>query len=239
MLVQIRQRHVRFHRHMLRRRRAERVFEYSVSLGKSLVHVAGAQFELITDVRLLAGFNVREIGESLRRPVLLMDERRSRLCRFEHVVHCGQYLIIDLDELKCVFRRAPIDRRHGNHGIADKADSFHSEDRLIAKRWPEVRIDSRHLRDLCTRQYNGHASQRFSLGFLDARNPRVRIRAAQNGHMQHAGHFNVTDMERPPRDFRIGVGSIDRLPDDGIVSHHNTVRFHCSLITRFSRFGKN
>ena len=124
MLVQIRQRHVRFHRHMLRRRRAERVFEYSISFGKRLVDVAGAQLEVITYVRLLTGFNVGEIGESLRRPVLLMHERRSRLRRFEHIVDSGQCLVIDLDELERVFRRAPIDRCHGHHGIADDSRLF-------------------------------------------------------------------------------------------------------------------
>ena len=148
MLVQIRQRHVRFHRHMLRRRRAKRVFEYSISFGKRLVDVAGAKLEVITYVRLLTGFNVGEIGESLRRPMLLMHQRRSCFCRFEHVVDCGQCLVIDLDELERVFRRAPIDRCHRHHGIADVADSFHGENRLIAKRRPEVRIDARHLCDL-------------------------------------------------------------------------------------------
>jgi hypothetical protein len=40
--------------------------------------------------------------------------------------------------------------------------------------------------------------------------------------MQHVGHLDVADMQRPPGDFRIGVGSINRLTYDGIVSHHNT-----------------
>ena len=207
---------------MLRRRRAERVFEYSVRLGERLVDVAGAQFEVIAYVRLLTGFDVGEIGESLSRPVLFMHERRSRLRRFEHIVRCWHWFVIDFDKLKCVFSRAPIDRRHGHHGVADIAGSFHGENRLIAKRWPEVRIDARHLRDLGAGQYDSHAVQLFRFRFLDARNPRMRIRTAQNCDMQHARHLDIADVQRPPSHFGVGVRSIDRLPHDGIVSHHNT-----------------
>ncbi len=77
MLVEIRQGHMRLHRHMLRRRRAERVLEYSVSLGEGLLDVAGTELEMIADIRLLPGFDVREIGESLGRLMLLMHQGRS------------------------------------------------------------------------------------------------------------------------------------------------------------------
>ena len=84
---------------MLRRRRAEGVFEYSVGFGERFIHVAGAQLEMITDIRLLSGFDVREIGESLRRSMLLMYERRLRLHRFEHIVRRRQRFVIHLDKL--------------------------------------------------------------------------------------------------------------------------------------------
>ena len=102
------------------------------------------------------------------------------------------------------------------------AGSFHGENRLIAKRRPEVRIDARHLCDLSAGQYNCHAIQRFRFRFLDARDARMRIWTAQNCDMQHIRHLDITDVQRPPSDFRIGVRSINRLPHDGIVSHHNT-----------------
>ena len=48
------------------------------------------------------------------------------------------------------------------------------------------------------------------------------IWTAQNRDMEHARHLDVADMQRPPGNFRIGVGSINRLTYDGIVSHRNT-----------------
>ena len=75
MFIEIGERHVRLHRHMLRRRRAERVLENSIRLGESSVDIAGTQLEMVANVRLLAGFHVREIGKCLGRSVLLMDER--------------------------------------------------------------------------------------------------------------------------------------------------------------------
>ena len=110
------------------------------------------------------------------------------------------------------------------------ADSFHGENRLIAKRRPEVRIDARHLCDLRAGQYNCHAIQRFRFGFLDARDARMRIRTPQNRDVQHARHLDIADMQRPPGHFGVGVRSINRLTYDGIVSHHNT----SSLLIAFS-----
>jgi len=60
---------------MLRRRRAECVFKYSVSFGESLVDVAGAKFEVVADIGLPPGLDVSKIGKRLRRSVLLVHER--------------------------------------------------------------------------------------------------------------------------------------------------------------------
>jgi len=109
-------------------------------------------------------------------------------------VHRRQRLIIDLDQLERVFRRALIHRRHRHHGIAGIANFFHGKYRLIAKRRTEVRVDPRHLRDFRASQHNRDAAQRLGLRFLDPRDPRMRIRAAQHGDMQHARHFDVADV---------------------------------------------
>jgi hypothetical protein len=59
---------------MLCRGRGECVLEDSIRVGKSLIDIAGTKLEMITNVRLLSGFHVREIRKRLRRSVLLMDE---------------------------------------------------------------------------------------------------------------------------------------------------------------------
>ena len=50
MLVQVNQSDVRLHRHMLCRRRAERIFEHSIRLGEGRIDVTGAKLEVVANV---------------------------------------------------------------------------------------------------------------------------------------------------------------------------------------------
>jgi hypothetical protein len=40
--------------------------------------------------------------------------------------------------------------------------------------------------------------------------------------MQHAGHLDIPDMQRPPGNFWVRVFSPNRLPYDRVISHHMT-----------------
>ncbi len=163
---------------MLRRRRAESIFENAIGFGEGFVDVAETQFELVANVRLLPGFDMREIGECFGRAMGLMNQRRPWLGRFEHIEHRRQRLIIDFDKLQRIFRRAPVDGGNGYDRVADVADFLHAQDRLIAKRRTEVRIDARHLGHFRAGQNNGDAGNFFGSRFFNARDPRVGVRAA-------------------------------------------------------------
>ena len=155
-----------------------------------------------------------QIRESLSRSMLFMNQGRVLLDCIQHVKDRRQRLVIDLDQLQRILGGPMIRGRHRDDGIANVANSVHREDRLIAKRRTEVRIDPRHLRDIGTGEHRGDTGQRRGLGFVDAQNPRVRVRTSQHSNMEHSRHLDVADMQRPPGDFGVGVLAINRLPDD-------------------------
>jgi hypothetical protein len=55
---------------------------------------------------------------------LVKKKCRRRFDRFAHVDHGAQGLVIDLNQLQRVFRRASVAGRHGAEGLADVADFF-------------------------------------------------------------------------------------------------------------------
>ena len=213
-LIEISQSYVWLHRQMLRRGRAERVFKNSLGLGKRLFHVAGAQFEMVADVRLPPFLNMRQVGKGFGRFVLLMDERRFGLHRIENIVNGRQRLVLNFDELKSVFGRAFVCCRDRHNRVSGITSLLYGEYRLIAKRRAEVWIDSGHPRDFCAGQHRRDAGQFLRLCFNDFGYTRVRVGAAQHRDVEHSGHFDIADMERPSGDFWIRIGSADRLPDN-------------------------
>jgi hypothetical protein len=50
------------------------------------------------------------------------------------------------------------------------------------------------------------------------------IGTAQNRDVEHAGHFDIPDVQRPPGYFGVGVFSIDGLTYHGKIGHKITLR---------------
>ena len=122
----------------------------------------------------------------------------------DDVHHRRQRLVVDRDQRGAVLGRVAVAGHDGGHRLAREARLRPGQDRLLgldvgrqrrarAHAMPgEVRIGARHHR-------HDARSRRRARG-LDAADPGVRVDAAHEGDVQHAGQLDVAHVPSPPGD---------------------------------------
>ncbi len=93
-----------------------------------------------------------------------------------------------------------------------------------------MRINAGHLGDVGAGKHKRDAGELFRTRLIDTDDPGVGIRTAQDSDMQHAGHFDIADMEHLAGDFLPRVFSINRLPYDSEICHYPSPLLNCSMV---------
>ena len=185
----------RLHRHDGLPVEAERGLDYAGSVREQR-RVFG-----IADIAL-----VGEIASKVR-----MGERRVGLQRAGEVAGRRQQRPLDLDQLDRVLRQRAALCHDRDDGLTHEHDAIFRQ--RILRAHHQARIGLRCLPALADRcQIGGrhdpdHTGQRVGLGGADGHDAGMRVRRAQEGHMQHARHRDIVDIGAAPADKQPGVAA--------------------------------
>ena len=136
----------------------------------------------------------RDVGRS---PVRMEHRVATRGDRVLGVDHRGQQLVLHVDEVDGVLGDVPALRDHRGHGLAHMADAIGRDAVLGDRRVGEAGQRARLLGRLGAGHDQHHARQRFGPAGVDARDPRMRMRAAQHRGMGHVRKDDVVDVLAP------------------------------------------
>ena len=193
----VRDRGVLLHRQVRVAFEIEDVFAHEVRLRERRLHVAELERDVLVDVRAV--------------PVLVDADLGMRERGFDGHQR-GQCLVLDLDELARTLRRVLVDRGDGGHGVAHHPHLLDAQRFLVLghRQDPEF-----HARQIRTGDDAVDAGQGARAARVDARDPRVRVRAAQQLAERHAWQDEVVGVFRLTRHLRPRVDLRQRLTDDG------------------------
>ena len=131
-------------------------------------------------------------------------------------------VIVDLDQRGGVLGDVAVVGDHHRDRLADIGHLAvgQREQPCLVERHPGVRV-AHHAaagHDLCEiveREHGMHAGYRQRRVLADAADQRVRVRAAHERDVQHAGHRNVVDKAAPPAQQRLVFDAGDARADQG------------------------
>ena len=133
-----------------------------------------------------------------------VGQRRAGFHRLFGVGHGGQRIVVDVDRVDRIARDVRIGRDHDRHGVADEVDAVARQDGVLGRLEIGNRGGARHQAarsvDVGAGQDGDDARDRARGGDVDASDARVRVRAAQDGRMEHPGQAQVVDVGRQPLD---------------------------------------
>ena len=173
-----------------------------IRFGEPFIDVAAVEFEMGAQVRAVDGLQVGEIGETGRRQLdRVVNQHRARLERVVNAEHRRQLFIIDFDQFERRFGGIDGQCRHRRHRIADMAHLLRRDDGLILEHRPVKRLYAFVVQDIIARQHRHDTGNLLSLARVDARNPRMRIRTAENFPVHHSRHAHVRQVLRPSGHF--------------------------------------
>ena len=190
------------HRHLSFK--AQLLLDDDVGVGEGLVRLALLQRKIEGDV-------VAKLG---------MDDRRARCDRLQLIADRGQGLPFDRDKLGRVLGFGAALGHHDGHRLALPDRPFRRQQMLRRRAMP--RPVQRHADerlafriDVGRGEDGGDAGRILGGGNLDRDDLGVRMRAAHEAGVQHAGQLDVVDvaavpaeqaLELPPRDARSDAG---------------------------------
>ena len=177
----------------------ERVFDYAIGAGESLINVAAPQMIVERDIGSLAAFKVFQIGERPGRPQHVVHQRVGRHGG-DLVINRGQLLIVRRDQLRGLLGHMRIARQDRRDRFADVAHFVERQDRLIVERGTIVRLGNE-LADVFAGDDAMHAGKRPRRLRVDAANAPVRHRRAKNLAVEHAGQAQVMRIFRAATDL--------------------------------------
>ena len=199
---------------MLRRRQRERIFEDMVGLGEAFPNIAAVELKVRADVGAFDRLYLGEIGKAGSRQFdRVVDQRRAWFNASLHVEHRRQLLVIDFDQAQRLFRGIDGQCRHRRHRIADVTHFFHGDNGLIFENRAVIRLDAFVVQDIVAREHRHHAGDFESFGNIDALDARVRVRAAENLAVTHAGDAHVGEIARSAGHFGLVIEPAHRFAD--------------------------
>jgi hypothetical protein len=148
-------------------------------------------------------------AERVRHVRLLVEDRRARLDRPLHVDDHVQELVVDDDQVQHVLRDVPVLGDHDRDRLADVADAVSGDDPLVERAHRRLGVlglqrrqgaGRRAVADVVEaghpiRGQHGEHPRVGQAGFdVDARDARVRVRAAQHRGVDHAVTLEVGDV---------------------------------------------
>ncbi len=128
------------------------------------------------------------------RPQRLVHERRALLARRERVEHDGQLLVVDLDQVAGVLGDVAVLGDHGRDGLAVVAHLLDRDHVLDDRAGAERRQRRRVLGDVLAGDDANDAGQRLGRRRVDRDDLRVRVRAAHDRRVRHAGQLDVVEV---------------------------------------------
>ena len=136
-----------------------------------------------------------------------------------------KWFVVDLNQLQRVFRRATVTRRYGADGLADVTDFFDGTGILIDGPFETGGISARleglrKLFDIVRRDHSHHVRVFEHFGGIDGIDLCVRVRAAQNHRLEHAGQKKVIRVETAARHVTGAFFTAGVRTDVFFVSHY-------------------
>ena len=191
-------------RRMLDRRHLVALFQHVIGLTETALDVAKAQFLMI--VFVVVGEGVFGIG--------LVDDRRAWLQGFLDIEHRGQRFVIDAYPRHCFisFARAVCD--HGNDRLAFVTHLVNGKRGLVVNaEVDEAEQGVEIARHIGAADDPADARRAFRVRRIDAAQPRMRMRAADDLQMQHALQLVIVEIGRGARDVSEHVLPLRSLAD--------------------------
>ena len=134
----------------------------------------------------------------------LVDQWGALGHRLVHAQHRRQRLVLDLDQVERVLGDVRVDGADRGHGVA-RVERLVGGEHVVAdplersERLPEVDHVAVDPREVRVRDDGLDAVQRERLRGVDAHDPRVRMRAAQDAPVEHARQAHVDAVLGAPR----------------------------------------
>jgi hypothetical protein len=156
--------------------------------------------------------------------------RRAVGQRGAQVEHGGQRIVVHVDGRRRVCRLVAVPCDHAGHGLADIPDLRSGHRRVVRDHGvlgdrPGARQAALLAGEVRAGEGGHHAGHGPGGGQIHPGDPRVRVRAAGEGHVQHAGQLDVIGPVRlagdQPRVFLADAGPADlgRGLDLGVGAH--------------------
>ena len=209
-LIDARDDDVRLHRHVLHLRHGEGVLDDVAALLERARVVAFAHLEVVADVGARGGRDPR-LDRVLAH--VRVDERRALLDAVEHAEHCGQGLVIDLDERGGFGGGLGRLGGDGGHRVAHEAHAVDGEDGLV------LQVDAGVQREIAAGDHGAHARDGAGLRHIDAVDEGVGVRRADDVRVEHARELEVARVERGAGDLLDAIDAQRRVTDDMVLSH--------------------
>ena len=192
----------------------ELALDDDVRLGEALFDVAELEFDTLGDV-----------GGRVRRRVnagcdhVLVQKRCVRAHRFVDVEDVRQHLILDFDELQGLLRNAGAGGRDRCNRMAFVKDFLAGHDVAHEIAVVDQHFACRHelrrlIREIIARDDSLHAGEGGGFRRINALDPRVRVRAAQNFSDELPGQIVVSAKARTPSNL------VDAIRTNGPCADH-------------------
>ena len=185
------------------------VLDHAVRPPEGIVDVAAAQD------RLREG----DVGTQLR-----MRERRAFPGRCLRVGHDRQRIVVDVDGVDGVACDVRIGGNRDGHRVAREIDPVVGEHgvrrRLEIRNRRRTGHEPARVVDVGAGEHGDDSGNRLRGAGIDAHNPRVRVRAAQDARMQHARQPHVVGIGADPLHQPRIFDALHRAPDVGSSISH-------------------
>jgi hypothetical protein len=189
-----------------------RVLQREGSARERRLHVAALVVELVADVGARLRLQRGQIREVARERLARVHERRAGRERRLEGGHGRDLLVLHLDEVEGFHRRRLVDGGHRHHRLALVAHDVGGEQRPIAQGGAVGGVAPGEVR---RREHGVDAAQRAgALDTVDAHDPGGREGRAQQPRVRHAGHLQIAQVARAPRDLLERIGPSHRSTDD-------------------------
>ncbi len=173
----------------------EDILEHVVGRGERLFHVA--------ELEGLVAVDVARVG-------VVVDARlRLRQSLFRRR-DGGQRLVLHFDQTQRLGGRLFVLRHDCRHRIADVAHALGGQRMLVLRH----RHDAEGHGEILARQHQVHARMRPGAFDVDRLDQRVRMRRAQQLHVQHARQLQVVGVAQLPGHLGAPVDAAARMADD-------------------------
>ena len=196
---------VLLHRQMRAALKEEKIFPHQIGRGNSRRRVAELEVDEFVEVAAVA--IVVDLWLGMRDSFLRGVERLER--RIDH-----------LDEIERRGRRFFGRCRHRRHGIADEANFVEAQRMLVLRDGQNAEWN----RQIPADEDGQHASQPLRRGDIDRDDARVRLGAAQQLAVQHAGEGEIVGKARRPRHLGDGIDFTEGFTDDAVFAHTRPMR---------------